>query len=138
MGALGIGVYHGSEHLGRILGAEVDNVAPNAGWIDLGGVDFNNGNILCVLVGVGAGDDGGEDDMAKDMAFVDRSAHLKLLPEGGETLCLLLCFFQLLPGTVPLCFSQTTPPPAHSRYLPWYSMKMFCPLILSPMETRCC
>jgi len=59
VGVLGTGVHHGNEHPGRILDAEVDNIAPKAAWTDLGGVNFNSGNVLCVLVGAGAEDDGG-------------------------------------------------------------------------------
>ena len=50
VGIIGTGANRLSVHLG-ILVAEADDVAPRAAWVELGGVDFNNGDTLCVPVG---------------------------------------------------------------------------------------
>ena len=50
---------NGREHVGRKLGAEVDDVTRKAAGIDLGGIDIDYGHILGVLLGAGADGDGG-------------------------------------------------------------------------------
>lgn len=57
---LGVRAHHGGEHVGRELGAKIGDITRKAAWIDLGGVDIDDGHILDVLLSAGPDGSGRE------------------------------------------------------------------------------
>ncbi len=80
-------MHHGFQHVGRKLGAGVNDVAREAALVDLGGVDIDDGHVLGVLLTVGIdGERRGENNMSQDAAIPDPR---QVLAEGGESFHLL-------------------------------------------------
>jgi hypothetical protein len=109
-------MHHAGEHVGRVLSSEIDDVSSKPAGFDLGGVNSNDGDILGVLLLLGAStdDDGGrKDNVAQSTAGVGGPVRGELPFEVGESLNLRLRFLHQTLGILPHRNSRSVFPTRH-------------------------